>query len=207
VQQPHFFATAIRATRAVSVCVFSAVTAVTAVTVVGGSVWSVSSFAQEQSPEQAIAVQASPIDELSDEQLTNLAADWEQLDAAARADLIAETRDRMQPGQAQTPQPRASAASSAIRSQNTSVPQVTVRTERRRYGRVVRQADGSLVRIETQVVRVQRSDPKRAFGVGFERRRERQHDPATTGQESVQGESMPTTTSRQDVLVVSETLD
>jgi len=95
VQQPHFFATAIRATRAVSVCVFSAVTAVTAVTVVGGSVWSVSSFAQEQSPEQAIAVQASPIDELSDEQLTNLAADWEQLDAAARADLIAETRDRM----------------------------------------------------------------------------------------------------------------
>jgi len=201
--------------------------AVAAGLVISGAIWSGLANADEPAPESTAesatkvrAVQSAPIsapiDELTDVQLTDLAADWQQLDAAARADLIAETRERMQPGQAQGPQARATAAAGSrtpqnSHPQNTPLPQVTVRTERRRYGRVVRQPDGSLVRIETQVVRVQRSDPKRAFGVGFERR-QRQYGPGSTeAQDSVQGEATTTDrsvdTPRQDVLVVSETLD
>ena len=51
---------------------------------------------------------------------------------------------------------------------------LTIKTERR-YGRIVRQPDGSLVRIETteHVVRYQalpEDAADRAFGVGFEQR-------------------------------------
>ncbi len=133
---------------------------------------------------------------LSDAQLTNLAADWQQLDASARSDLIAETRERMQPATVASapvgqPNARSEAATGALKADNlvsqkglpsSGAPQarapakITLRAQRRRYGRIVRKADGSLVRIETQVVTVQRRDPQRAFGVGFERR-QRQHGP------------------------------
>lgn len=125
----------------------------------------------------ATKTQSEPdsINALSDVQLTDLAADWQQLDAAARSNLIAETRERMQPNQ--SPQNTATGkaaialqqpAANGLRSKTSG--KIKLRAERRRYGRVVRKADGSLVRIETQVVRVQRRDPQRAFGVGFERR-------------------------------------
>ncbi len=226
-QQPQIIAIAVRAVQAATAYVNACVSAglVSTVMLVGASIGSAAAAAEAST--ESGTEQAGPIGELSDAQLTDLAADWEQLDAAARADLIAETRGRMQPGHAKTPQassPSTTSASStgvnsAGASQNTSVPKVTVRTERRRYGRVVRQPDGSLVRIETQVLRVQRSDPKRAFGVGFERR-QRQHRPSgtqagtpvgttvsTEAQAPLRGEALPTDPTRQDVLVVSETLD
>lgn len=173
------------------------------------------------SAEQHVAESAGPIAELSDVQLTDLAADWEQLDAQARSDLIAETRERMLPGQATVPQaarpivgtnptpaPNSDGSPLAITSPALkgagTAPQVSLRAERRRYGRVVRQADGSLVRIETQVVRVQRRDPQRAFGVGFERRHN-QHD---ARQQPIATERVqPADSPRQDILVVSDTLD
>lgn len=92
------------------------------------------------------AAEPDGLDDLSDTQLTRLAADWGTLDGVERTELIQETRQRMQP---QRP------------------------TERRRYGRLVRQPDGTVVRsvVEVQTrVRVQSGDRRQAFGVGFERR-------------------------------------
>jgi len=102
------------------------------------------------------------IEGLSDTQLTRLAADWSALDDSQRTELFQETRERMQPQAAPT-----------------KAPSATKTTQRRRYGRLVRQADGSVVRsvveIETRV-RVQGGDRRHAFGTGFERR----HNPQLT---------------------------
>jgi hypothetical protein len=90
----------------------------------------------------------------SDRELTDLAADWTTLSEDQRRALLTEIKARMHASGKQ--------------------PVLTIKTERR-YGRIVRQPDGSLVRIETteHVVRYQ-ALPERVgdqpFGVGFEQR-------------------------------------
>lgn len=91
----------------------------------------------------------------SDAALTRVAARWQQLDTDARRDFFIEMRRRMQQ----------SGRSAAI----------PVRVERR-FGRVVRRADGSLVRIE-RIIRVRSrrvrplpARPPAEYGSGFERR-------------------------------------
>lgn len=110
---------------------------------------------QLKTEERALSDGPDRLDELSDTQLTRLAADWGALDDVERTELIQETRERMQP--------QASAVA----------PVAIPSTERRRYGRLVRQPDGTVVRsvVEIQTrVRVQGEDRRRAFGMGFERR-------------------------------------
>ena len=88
----------------------------------------------------------------SDEELTTLAAQWETLDADQRRALLTEVKMRM------------------ARQRG---PDGTIRiTFQRRYGRIIRNPDGSVVRIETNVVRV-RPGPagNQTYGVGFEQRR------------------------------------
>jgi hypothetical protein len=91
----------------------------------------------------------------TDKELTDLAAGWSGLTEDQRRALLTEIKGRMQ-------------ANSNKR------PVLTIKTERR-YGRIVRQPDGSLVRIETteHVIRYQplpENAGDRPFGVGFEQR-------------------------------------
>lgn len=161
----------------------------------GSSVLSASaraaSASQTPAPQSTPSTQESAVARLTDAELTDLAADWSTLDDGQRTELIQETRQRMRPTDqavrapaaptdAQRQAGRSNAASANTNSSlanparaNPGVaPQATQRRtiERRRYGRLVRKADGSVVRIETQVVRIQGADPRRAYGVGFERR-------------------------------------
>lgn len=91
----------------------------------------------------------------SDRELTELAAGWESLSEEQRRALLTEIKARMH-------------------TNSGKVPVLTIKTERR-YGRIVRQPDGSLVRIETteHVVRYQalpEDAGDRPFGLGFEQR-------------------------------------
>jgi len=91
----------------------------------------------------------------TDRELTALAAGWESLSEDQRRALLTEIKARMH-------------------TNTGKAPILTIQTERR-YGRIVRQPDGSLVRIETteHVVRFQRLPEDagdRPFGVGFEQR-------------------------------------
>ena len=91
----------------------------------------------------------------SDRELTDLAAGWESLSEDQRRALLTEIKARMHTNAGK-------------------VPVLTIKTERR-YGRIVRQPDGSLVRIETteHVVRYQalpEDAGDRPFGLGFEQR-------------------------------------
>ena len=91
----------------------------------------------------------------SDRELTELAAGWESLSEEQRRALLTEIKARMH-------------------TNSGKVPVLTIKTERR-YGRIVRQPDGSLVRIETteHVVRYQALSEgagDRPFGLGFEQR-------------------------------------
>lgn len=97
---------------------------------------------------------ASELAELSDEALTQLSADWANLTAAERRSLLTEVKLRM-------------ARQRDARSER--APRIVAT---RRYGRVVRNADGDVVRIETQVVRQVIGGEKQApaFGAGFNRR-------------------------------------
>ncbi len=103
----------------------------------------------------ASAKSATLFADKTDRELTELAAGWEALSEAERRALLTEIKARMH-------------------TNSGKVPVLTIKTERR-YGRIVRQPDGSLVRIETteHVVRYQRlpeDTADRAFGVGFEQR-------------------------------------
>ena len=127
---------------------------------------------------------ADRLQRLSDTQLTSLAADWDELSDRQRTQLIQETRQRMQPQTSRAPGPvsapkaqvtpaqaaRNSGKQSPARSAQT-IPSQTI--QRRRYGALVRQADGTVrsVQVQTQVIRVR--DPQRAYGTGFEQRRNR----------------------------------
>ena len=121
---------------------------------------------------------ADRLQRLSDSQLTSLAADWDELSDKQRSQLIQETRQRMQP--------QTSSPVSATKAQTPEAPQALPQAlatsklpaqtiQRRRYGALVRQADGTVrsVQVETQVIRVQGPDPQRAYGTGFEQRRNR----------------------------------
>ena len=89
--------------------------------------------------------------EKTDQQLTELTAQWDTLDDSERQALLTEVKMRMA---------RSKGRGGVIR----------IRTQRR-YGRIVRKADGSVVRIETKVVRVRPVGPgTQPYGVGFERR-------------------------------------
>lgn len=105
-----------------------------------------------------------------------MASNWDGLDAATRRTLLKEMQRRM-----------ASARRARSGNRNPEVGQgvLQIRTERR-FGRRVRQSDGSLVTIETRVVRVRQraaatgqsvvtevtADQRAAerFGLGFEQR-------------------------------------
>ncbi len=91
----------------------------------------------------------------TDRELTELAAGWEALSEEQRRALLTEIKSRMH-------------------TNADKHPVLTIKTERR-YGRIVRQPDGSLVRIETteHVVRYQalpEDASDRPFGLGFEQR-------------------------------------
>jgi hypothetical protein len=83
-------------------------------------------------------------------ELTELSARWDDLDSAQRRALLQEVKKRMARG-------------------NNRDGVLMIRTQRR-YGRMARQADGRVLRIETKVVRIRSVKPEPAFGVGFERR-------------------------------------
>jgi hypothetical protein len=113
----------------------------------------------------------------SDDELTQIAAGWEQLSQDERRALLSEVRARM----AQT--------------RTSSTPMVRIRTERR-YGRIIRQPDGSVLRIERREGTVEyRPMPEdaagRPFGIGFEHRL---GAPAENGSEppSVSTQASPT---------------
>ena len=108
----------------------------------------------------------------TDRELTELAAGWESLSEDERRALLTEIKARMH-------------------TNSDKAPVLTIQTERR-YGRIVRQPDGSLVRIETteHIVRYQpltEDAGNRQFGVGFEQR-------TVTGAEPPSSTTPPTTT-------------
>jgi hypothetical protein len=96
----------------------------------------------------------------SDKELTALSAQWQELPRLDRQVLLREVKMRM----------------ARQRGRQGSV---QIRTERR-FGRLLRQADGSVVRVETRVVQVRPATEgeqakqvrmrKSAYGTGFERR-------------------------------------
>jgi hypothetical protein len=99
----------------------------------------------------------NPYGDRSDDELTALAASWDSLNKLQRRALLTEMKLRM-----------------ARRGASDDNAVIHIRTERR-YGRIIRQADGRVIRIETQVVHVRPLDSeerqvRQGFGVGFERR-------------------------------------
>lgn len=90
----------------------------------------------------------------SHHQLTELGTRWDELGEAERRALLQEVKHRMA-------------------QQKDADGVLQIRTQRR-YGRIVRQSDGRVLRIETQVVEVRPvrrpPSPERSFGVGFENR-------------------------------------
>jgi len=104
--------------------------------------------------EAAPRVVAGDLSQKTDTELTALTAQWGKLSPSERRQLLAEVRGRM-------------AANREARGR------VGVQVQRR-YGRVVRKSDGSVV-VQTRVVRVRpRSDGaatgRVTFGIGFEQR-------------------------------------
>ncbi len=101
------------------------------------------------------AGQGNPYGAHSDEELTALAAHWESLDRHQRRALLTEMKLRM--------------ARKGNRSDD-----IHIRSERR-YGRIIRQPDGQVIHIETQVIHVRPVNPdeleaRQSYGVGFEQR-------------------------------------
>lgn len=114
----------------------------------------------------------------SDEDLTALAARWDELDKVERRALLTEMKLRMAR--------KGGADGKAV---------IHIRTERR-YGRIIRNPDGRVIHIETQVVQVRpltSDDPlaHEAFGVGFERRIARRVE--TAPQQSLPADSVAAT--------------
>ncbi|MDA1075838.1 MAG: hypothetical protein O3A63_13905 [Proteobacteria bacterium] len=89
----------------------------------------------------------------SNQELTALSEQWHALDAQQRRALLTEVQSRM--------------------SQRSEPGVVRFRVQRR-YGRIVRQPDGSVVRIETRVIaysgQARAADAQQSFGLGFEQR-------------------------------------
>ena len=109
----------------------------------------------------------------SDQELTELTAQWGQLSPAERRLLLGEVRTRMQRNRAAAAQRRLANA-----------PRVKVT---RRYGRIIRQPDGSVV-VQTRVVRPggSASHGRITFGFGFERRGKQQVESTQAAADSAQ---------------------
>jgi len=91
----------------------------------------------------------NPYTEYTDEELTQLAADWRLLDRTERRDYFTEVRRRMDVSGGKQPSPTL-----------------------RRFGQIVRQPDGTVVRIEG-VLRYERTDDgidHSEYGTGFDQR-------------------------------------
>lgn len=136
-------------------------------------------WASEQTPVQAPAaklkqdvpathpVDSGDLSHKTDTELTALTAQWAKLSPSQRRQLLAEVRGRM-------------AASRQVRG-----PQARGRVGvqvQRRYGRVVRKSDGSVV-VQTRVVRVRprvegTTAGRVTFGIGFEQRSKSRQDNA-----------------------------
>jgi len=110
-------------------------------------------------PLAAWAADGAPVEvpdysSFSHHQLTELGARWDELGEGERRALLQEVKHRM-----------------ARQKGSDGVLQIRAQ---RRYGRIVRQSDGRVLRIETQVVEVRPvprpPSPERSFGVGFENR-------------------------------------
>ena len=147
-----------------------------------GPIWLIGLFFGALSLSVSVSAQDSGADRLqrlSDTQLTSLAADWDELSDRQRTQLIQETRQRMQPqtsrapGSVVAPKAQVAPAQAARNSGKQSASRSAQTIQRRRYGALVRQADGTVrsVQVQTQVIRVR--DPQRAYGTGFEQRRNR----------------------------------
>jgi hypothetical protein len=113
---------------------------------------SVSTRKSERAP-----IQKNPYADRSDEELAAMAAGWDALGQHERRSLLTEMKLRM-----------------ARKGDHSGI--IRIRTERR-YGRIIRQPDGRVIRIETQVVHVRPIDEtdidepvRQGYGVGFERR-------------------------------------
>ena len=127
-------------------------------------------------PSVAHPLTAESLAASSDVELTGLTARWAELNPGERRALLAEVRSRM------------------VRSSQPTRPKMSVRVQRK-YGRVVRKSDGSVV-VETRVVEVRpRADGGRTtFGVGFEQRSRRS---AEKPQETPSVDTPPAVTVRQ----------
>jgi hypothetical protein len=119
--------------------------------------------AADGAAEPDTAPAGNPYGNRSDEELTVLAANWDALGQPDRRALLTEMKRRM-----------------ARKGDHSGV--IRIRTERR-YGRIIRQSDGRVIRIETQVVHVRPIDEddietpgRQSYGVGFERRVARRGD-------------------------------
>ena len=143
--------------------------------------WAGVAVAAESAPASADAAANAPppaagepeFGDRTDEELTALAADWDALDRHQRRALLTEMRVRM-----------ARRGSRAGGQEGV----LHIRTERR-YGRLIRQSDGRVIRIETQVVHVRPlgaddAAPRRGFGVGFEQRVAHRRGSVVGGHES-----------------------
>lgn len=116
---------------------------------------------QATAPVQAAVVTRTYFSARSDQELNALLATrWDAMGVEQRVALLSEVKLRMA---------RHKGRDRAIRLQT-----------QRRYGRrVVRQRNGSVVRIQTQVVRVRPApNGQRSFGVGFEERTKEAQPPA-----------------------------
>ena len=112
---------------------------------------------QGAAPAQAAAVPTYT--DSSNQALTALAARWDSLNVHERRALLTEVRRRM-----------------ALQGGGNPSGVLQIRSERR-YGRIIRQPDGRLIRIETKVVHVRPAteaetlaSQRAGFGVGFEHR-------------------------------------
>ncbi|MCZ6710887.1 MAG: hypothetical protein O7B25_11035 [Gammaproteobacteria bacterium] len=94
---------------------------------------------------------SQPYAEKTDQELTELTAQWDDLSDTERRALLIEVKLRMERG---------------------NNPEGVIRIlTRRRFGRIIRQPDGSVVRIEAEVVQIGPEQPAaESYGVGFEQR-------------------------------------
>lgn len=136
----------------------------------------------EKTTDAALAVSSSDLSEKTDAELTQLTAQWNRLSAADRRTLLAEVRGRMVQSRARKTARRDYPNVLSMRPSQGKVRTIRIQ---RRYGRVVRKPDGTVV-VQTRVVqvtpikagdkvgrgggRVVKSSARVTFGVGFEQR-------------------------------------
>ena len=139
--------------------------------------WAQADTSQSSTPSQTSVV-SGDLANKTDAELTELTAQWSHLSASERRELLAEVKGRM-------------AANRSAR------PTVGVHVQRR-YGRVVRKRDGSVV-VETRVVQMRpRTSGRVTFGIGFEQRnKSRQAPPSPETAPEIQQPQTPAITVSQ----------